>query len=452
VSDVIADLRKVLMDPLTDLYEEEEEEKNVEIYKTRPISREELNSLQDAVAAKEEEDRIEASSRTQRKKRASRDHFEDDREDVTTQFDRIITVFGIIAAILIVAVVLFVFSRFIGLFDFKGTSTKESTAISTEASQGEVDVSISDNQTPMPDVLGLPEDMAEAKLKESTLVMRVAASEYSDNYPEGQVMSQEIAKGEIVEKWSTVDVTVSKGSDKVDLQKLSLLQMTAEEAQTLLRSKGLVVVRRDEVSATVEKGDVIRFSPDIAKVGESVTLFVSSGTQNVTGQVPALTGKDATTADALLAGAGLTVGTVTYEKSETVEEGLIISQSAAEGTTLEPGTAVDYVVSGTQPGGENSDQYYIGSIDTTCSLSNYIGPAAKTSSVRVLVRLKQTLNGDDVYTTLINARLVVGAQTIPIVIPRIKGAYGVDNGIVEVVDADNLNVISSYPVTFFPAG
>ncbi len=93
------------------------------------------------------------------------------------------------------------------------------------------------------------------------------------------------------------------------------------------------------------------------------------------------------------------------------------------------------------------------SIDTTCSLSNFIGPASKTSSIRVLVRLKQQdLNGDDVYTTLISPRLVVGAQEIPVVISRIKGIYGVDSGTVEVVDADTMTVIASYPVTFFPAG
>ena len=72
-----------------------------------------------------------------------------------------------------------------------------------------------------------------------------------------------------------------------------------------------------------------------------------------------------------------------------------------------------------------------------------------------MVRLKQTMpNGEEIYTPLIKERLVVGAQTIPVVIPRIRGAYGVDSGIVEVVDAGsaNLTVIASYPVTFFPVG
>ena len=35
---------------------------------------------------------------------------------------------------------------------------------------------------------------------------------------------------------------------------------------------------------------------------------------------------------------------------------------------------------------------------------------------------------------------------------RIKGAYGVENGTVEVVDVEKDTVIASYPVSFFPVG
>ena len=44
----------------------------------------------------------------------------------------------------------------------------------------------------------------------------------------------------------------------------------------------------------------------------------------------------------------------------------------------------------------------------------------------MLIRLNQTNDeGASVYTTLMSPRLVVGAQTVPVVFPRIKGAYGV---------------------------
>ena len=390
-----------------------------------------------------------------RRKGAARSEDKAGDSDVSAQFDRIVMLIGIVAAVLLVAVALFVFSRLTGLFrQGSAADKKTAAAVSTELTAASVDLSqLSENQTYMPNVLGLPQDMAEAKLKESTLVMRVAATDYSEKYEAGQVMSQTITEGTVVNKWSTVNVTVSKGSDKVDLRALNILSMTAEKAQAILEEKGLTVEKKTENSDNVVKGNVIRYSPEMVKVGESVELTVSLGARTASGIVPNLLGQTQTAADALLAEAGLVTGTVVFEPSDTVAEGLITNQSELPGTVLAPGAAVNYVISGSAGETTKEDgKYYIGSIDATCSLNNYIGPAVQTSRVRVLIRLKQTINGADIYTTLVSARLVVGGQTIPVVIPRIKGAYGVDSGTVEVVDADTLTVISSYPVTFFPAG
>ena len=117
--------------------------------------------------------------------------------------------------------------------------------------------------------------MAEAKLKESTLVMRVAATDYSEKYEAGQVMSQTITEGTVVNKWSTVNVTVSKGSDKVNLRALNILGMTAEKAQAILEEKGLTVEKKTENSDNVVKGNVIRYSPE-CKPGSPHSLWGSS--------------------------------------------------------------------------------------------------------------------------------------------------------------------------------
>lgn len=440
MNDVIADLRAVLVDPDYDI-EEEPQAADPDFGETRPITKEELSSIKEGKKPLKHRKPERPGER---------------KEDVSTQFERIITGIGIVAAILIVAVVLFVFSRLTGLL-WPGTGKEPSQAIvATQDEKTTVEVTLSDNQTYMPKVLGLSKELAQDKLKASKLEMTVTGEDYSDNYEEGQVMSQQIAEGAIVDKWSSVGVTLSKGSDKVDVAALELIDKTYEEAKSILEEKELTAEKKEEPNDTVAKGTVIRCTPDVAKRGTAVTLFVSSGPKAVQGQVPKLLGVDAVTADALLSGVGLATGNVTYEHSDTVPEGRIISQSVLPGTVLAPQTAVDYVVSGSAPqsaaAGAEGD-YYIGSIDTTCSLSNYIGPASQTSSVRVLIRLKQKdANGDDVYTTLVSPRLVVGAQDIPVVISRIKGAYGVDSGTVEVVDADSMTVIASYPVTFFPAG
>ena len=470
IGDVITDLRHVMVDPDYDIYGsglETDEENDPSI--TRPISREELAQIQGRRRSRVEEAAVQEVEPEEDETEEPEDFSDEDEyeeksqpeqpthkkrtvkkkeKDVSTQFERIIMVMGIVAAILVAVVVIFVFSRLTGLFWSKTDQNKETEVVTSEEPTESINVSLADDQTYMPNVLGLPKDMAEAKLKEYNLVMSVEAEDYSDNYKPDQVMRQDVAEGEVVEKWSTVGVTISKGSDKVDLTSLGLEQLSGEDAQKLLIEKELKVTLKEESNDGVDTGKVIRYSPEQAKVGDTVELVVSTGPKTAQGQVPRLLGKDEVTADALLKAAGLKTGTVTYDYDAGKPEGTVLTQSALPGTVLEPSSTVDYVINKME-----EDHYYIGSIDTTCSLSNYIGPASQTSSVKISIRLKQKdASGAEVYTPLISPRLVVGSQDIPIVFPRIRGAYGVENGTVEVVDVEKDAVIASYPVSFFPVG
>lgn len=480
IGDVITDLRHVMVDPDYDIYGsglETDEENDPSI--TRPISREELAQIQGRRRSRVEEAAVQEVEPEEDETEEPEDFSDEDEyeeksqpeqpthkkrtvkkkeKDVSTQFERIIMVMGIVAAILVAVVVIFVFSRLTGLFWSKTDQNKETEVVTSEEPTESINVSLADDQTYMPNVLGLPKDMAEAKLKEYNLVMSVEAEDYSDNHKPDQVMRQDVAEGEVVEKWSTVGVTISKGSDKVDLTSLGLEQLSGEDAQKLLIEKELKVTLKEESNDGVDTGKVIRYSPEQAKVGDTVELVVSTGPKTAQGQVPRLLGKDEVTADALLKAAGLKTGTVTYDYDAGKPEGTVLTQSALPGTVLEPSSTVDYVINKMEEEGSTQAQaeenhYYIGSIDTTCSLSNYIGPASQTSSVKISIRLKQKdASGAEVYTPLISPRLVVGSQDIPIVFPRIRGAYGVENGTVEVVDVEKDAVIASYPVSFFPVG
>ena len=483
IGDVITDLRHVMVDPDYDIYGavSQTDEEN-DPYVTRPISREELSQIQERrrphtedIVVKEPEYDPAVSIQTPETEENDGDGYDKEEtqpqipahkkrsdrkkeKDVSTQFERIIMVMGIFAAVLVAVVVIFVFSRLTGLFWPKSGQDKETEVVTSETATEGINVSLADNQTYMPNVLGLPKDMAEAKLKEYNLVMSIETEDYSDNYKADQVMRQDVAEGEVVEKWSTVGVTISKGSDKVDLSSLGLEQLSGEDAQKLLKDKELQVTLKEEANDNIETGKVIRYSPQQAKAGDTIELVVSTGPKTAQGQVPKLIGRDEVTADALLKAAGLKTGTVTYDYDAGKPEGTVLSQSALPGTVLEPSATVDYVVNQMEEAGSTQAQaadesYYMGSIDTTCSLSNYIGPASQTSSVKISIRLKQKdASGAEVYTPLISPRLVVGSQDIPVVFPRIKGAYGVENGTVEVVDVEKDTVIASYPVSFFPVG
>lgn len=506
MEEVIHDLRRVLMDPECDIYQNEEIEEGGDPYQTRPISKDELSQIRDHHRRKsretgaDEAEKVTEGLETSDEENGSpdslskedaeefgdgtgdhRSRYHSSRkrefhkkipsrkrdEDVSTQFERMIAAIGIIAAILVVIVVVFVFSRLTGLFwpgSGQDSQENQTEAVTQSASMEEIQVIPDEGETIMPNVLDLPRDMAESKLKEYDIVMKVTGEEYSENYSKGYVMRQDVDEGTAVEKWSTVGVIISKGSERVDVKALNLSGMDKKQAEEILKDKDLIPSAKEEANDTVPKGKVIRVGTEEAKAGDTVELFVSSGPKTVQGQVPKLTDGDAAVADALLKAAGLVSGTVTYEYDPSKPHGQVLSQSELPGTMLEPQSAVDYVVNDSAQASTEAaaaktgeeEKYYVGSIDATCSLSNYIGPASQTSSVRILIRLKQKDPKDAntyVYTNLISPRLVVGSQDIPVVFSRIKGAYGVDSGIVEVVDVDNDDkVIQSWPVSFFPAG
>ena len=479
MEEVIHDLRRVLMDPECDIYQNEEIEEGGDPYQTRPISKDELSQIRDHHRRKSREtgadeaekgtegletsDEENGSPDSLSKEDAeefgdgtgdhrSRYHSSRKREfhkkipsrkrdeDVSTQFERMIAAIGIIAAILVVIVVVFVFSRLTGLFwpgSGQDSQENQTEAVTQSASMEEIQVIPDEGETIMPNVLDLPRDMAESKLKEYDIVMKVTGEEYSENYSKGYVMRQDVDEGTAVEKWSTVGVTISKGSERVDVKALNLSGMDKKQAEEILKDKDLIPSAKEEANDTVPKGKVIRVGTEEAKAGDTVELFVSSGPKTVQGQVPKLTDGDAAAADALLKAAGLVSGTVTYEYDPSKPHGQVLSQSELPGTMLEPQSAVDYVVNDSAQASTEAaaaktgeeEKYYVGSIDATCSLSNYIGPASQTSSVRILIRLKQKDPKDAntyVYTNLISPRLVVGSQDIPVVFSRIKGAYSID--------------------------
>ena len=123
------------------------------------------------------------------------------------------------------------------------------------------------------------------------------------------------------------------------------------EAKEILEAAGLVVTTEEEYSSDVEKGTVISTKPEantpVGK-GDKVSLIVSKGSENA--KVPKLSNMTEDAAKLALESVGLALGRVEETYSDSVAEGLVISQSYDEGTELAPGKTVDIVVSkGSEP-------------------------------------------------------------------------------------------------------
>ncbi len=353
-------------------------------------------------------------------------------------------------AIIIVAVLIVVFSKLGGIFQSgSGLFGRESTAPSADAivQTGEDGAILKDTEVYMPDVLELPEDLAEAKLKENFLGMK-PTYQASDVVEKGYVISQDPEYGTVVAKYSNVNVVVSLGSDKVDLTTLDLETMSVSSVRRLLEDKGLTVQVTEEESETVEKGMLIRYEPQKASEGGTVTLYVSTGPHVDQVPVPDLVGKTEPDALALLGESGLLPGNTSTETSDTVPKGCIIRQEGGENGQIQVGGQISYVVSS---GPEERQQRYVASISDVYDLSNLIGPGAIGANVTVLVRLhQQDADGTSIYRTLSEARTINGSSLLPINYTSIESMNGSDKGEVEVVDVESGAVLKSYPLTFFP--
>lgn len=407
-----------------------------------------LNRTDDSYVEEREEDEVKDKKK---KKTATKDK-DVDKED--KKMDSIMTALGAGIAVIIVVVILFFIIRFSGWTPFP-KNEESKNIISTESSSAESETSVKAD-VEVPNITELPQEVAKTRLESLSLKMAVASSKYDDEISKDYIISQNPYPKAKVSKGDTVEVVISLGKEPIDLSKLNLSGISTEAATKILEGKGLKVSVVDEFSDNIEEDMLIRYSPSTVEEGHTVTLYNSKGKKVNKIKVPSLVNKDEESAVALIQAAGLTVGDVKTVNSTSVEKGYIISQDVKADSEVEPGSSVGYSVSAgpppetTQAATQATQAYkYIASIDTTYNIADLIGPASSTTSVKIMIRLKQNVSGQVVYTTLMEPRKLTGDTILPVKFKSIEGAYGVDQGEVEVVETNSNSVLKSYTVEFF---
>ena len=325
----------------------------------------------------------------------------------------------------------------------------------SESAETEQSSALNDKQTYVPYLIGLSNKKAEETLKEEELTLVIQLRQNSDQFPKDSIIEQEPKPGSVVQKNSKVYVTLSLGVAETDLSELALVGMDAESAEKLLADKDFTVTQQTEYSDTVEKGKVVRVSPEKVKKGESITLTVSLGKAPEKAKVPNLYGETEEIAGRLLTEAGFVPGTVTKEYSDTVQAGLVMKQSVNADTELEKGKTVDFVLSEgpkvtmVETTQSDTQSRYVASINNTFEISNLIGPNSGATSVTVMIRLRQEVNGQSVYRTLMEPRTITADTIMPVRFRTIEGVYGVDTGHLEIIRTDTGQVLQSYELQFF---
>ena len=123
--------------------------------------------------------------------------------------------------------------------------------------------------------------------------------------------------------------------------------LTEEEAIELIEESRLTIGRiAEEYSGRVVEGLVISQAPRAGREverGTSIDLTISLGEEPI--PVPDFTGLRLNEATRLIENSDLILGDIGEEYSETVNEGVVISQSIPSGSQVEKGTSIDLVIS-----------------------------------------------------------------------------------------------------------
>lgn len=358
---LLADLRKALISPNEDFVVIAP----VSQEKTRVIGEEEINKIkQETSNIYLSDEDVVSHNQNHRDKFEKRDRFEEDDEDdeeayddeleeMNPKMDKAITIMGIAAGVIIVALIIFILVSFFGNFKFGGSSNKANTETSETQADG----------IEVPDLKGLTFDEAKEQLNAKGLGIKNAGTVASDQYGEGQIVSQTPDALTKAEANTTVEVTLSSGKGEVSVP--SVTGMDETTAYNTLTNSGFTPVKDYAYSADVAQGNVIEQSPNagsLAKSGDNVKIVISRGEEQAEATsvaVPGVTGLTEDAARSAIQNVGLAVGNVSSAYSDSVASGQIISQSPVTDTAVDAGTAVDFVVSmGAEPAQEVTPTTY----------------------------------------------------------------------------------------------
>ncbi len=341
IDSLLGDLRKALVTP----YEDFVVIAGADAGATRVLTDAEAQEIQENAAAngygdEEEPEEIDDKYAYIYEDDEEEGEEEEDEGDIDPRMERVVNVLRIVILIVIIVIVIFILGSFFGWFRFgsnRNTDTEETTPTTTEETAERVE---------MISVLGLTVSQAQEAVDDLDLIIEQSGEQASEAYNVGEIISQDVTKGEMVERGTVIHVVTAADAAKEYIYIPDVTGTNADSATSTLEDLGFAVSREFQYSGTVASGDVISQSPpggNNGKAGDTIVLYVSQGTESTT--VPSVVGQSESDARTALGNAGLNVGTVSQDYSNSVAEGDVISQSVSAGSTVSEGTTVDLVVS-----------------------------------------------------------------------------------------------------------
>ena len=271
---------------------------------------------------------------------------EEQEENREWQMEKVTTAIMVVIGILIICMIVFLASQILGFFDNSTPSNIQGSGnnVTTESLIETGTVS----KIEMISVVGEKEEKIVPILRAKGLVVQILEEESMD-FDAGVVLACDVTAGTILKEGDMVTITVSTGAGAIEIE--NVVGFSYEQAKAILEQQGFIVNKSESYSNDVTKGFVIRQSPEAKRKvtkGSAVALVVSLGEDKV--RVPKVMGLTLDMAKAELAEAGISIGTVEEEYSDTVEAGLVCYQSYSEGSYIEKSVVVSLKISkGAEP-------------------------------------------------------------------------------------------------------
>ena len=305
------------------------------------------------------------------------DVLEEDKLD--PKMERLAVILGVVAAVLVVMLILFFVGSALGIF---GGSSKKSTnktdekevATTQEIEDEEDDVATTEKEgnIEVPDVVDLPLATAKERIQNADLLYEIEMQE-SNTVEKDTVIRQSPEAGSSIAKGESVKLIVSSGKSTISIPDVKGYEDS--QAVTLLEEDGFVVKHAYAYSDKVEKGKVIKQSPEgNAEKGTTVTITVSQGKETKEVTMVSLIGMSLSDAKAKLQELGFASKNISVTKasSDAYDKGEVIAQNYNKGDVVTTDTTIALTVS---DGPDTSNVVYKGTVTIDDCLSDDIESA-----------------------------------------------------------------------------
>ncbi len=329
VGELIDDLKRSLLEPQGDFVTLTPIDDTAQTVK---VSDEELREIRSGISKKQE-------NKEKIRKFDDEDYDEDD--DKGSGLERGLTIGGFVIGAIIIVVLIILIGNMAGIFHFGRKNTEETSSSASSVAESVVpeETPAAEEQVEVPDFRGMTVSAATEEAVKRKIGIKQVGTDASDEYAEGEIISQNVDPESRVNVNSTIEVVVSSGKANVTIPS-DLAGKSQADAEKALTDLGLVPRVELQSNGTVEVGSVISSEPAAGSsvpANSTVTLYISRGEATVT--VPSLIGYDEATATQSLTHLGLEYN-IEQGSTESMGIGEVYSMDPTYGTEVPVGTTI----------------------------------------------------------------------------------------------------------------